>query len=107
VLQWRIQEDMYAVSSGIYRLSQQFRAELYEYLDSNTSFVRKYSLLLVVYIVLRGVEQRPQVYCSFQHPKDCTLKSWEKKNFAVVSGAAALETNDAPVTTDGNTGGQQ
>jgi hypothetical protein len=69
-LQRRIQEDMHAVSYGIYRLSQQFRAELDDYLDINTSFVRKYSLLLVVYIMLSGWWQRPQVYCSFQNPKD-------------------------------------
>jgi hypothetical protein len=45
MLQRRIQEDMHAVSSGMYRLAQQFRAELDDYLDdyldSNPSFVRK------------------------------------------------------------------
>jgi hypothetical protein len=58
VLQRRIQEDMHAVSSGMYRLAQQFRAELDDYLDdnldSNPSFVRKYSILLVVYNLLSG-----------------------------------------------------
>jgi hypothetical protein len=89
VLQRRIREDMNAVSSGMQRLSQQFRAELDEYLDSNPSFIRKYSLLLVLYILLSGVGQRPQAYFSFHHPNNRVLRSWEDRESVAVSSGDA------------------
>jgi hypothetical protein len=106
VLQRRIREDMHAVSSGLQRLAQQFNAELDEYLDSNPSFVRKYSLLLLVYILLSGGGQRPQAYSSFQHPNDRVLKSWEDQESSVVSGGDA-HGNEAAVTRNGHTGGER
>jgi hypothetical protein len=106
VLQRRIQEDMHAVSAGMQRLAQQFRAELDDYLDSNPSFVRKYSLLLVVHILLSGGGQRPQAYCSFQHPNDRVLKSWDDEESAAVSSRPARENEDSAVR-DGDTVGER
>jgi hypothetical protein len=106
VLQRRIQEDMHAVSAGMHRLAQQFRAELDEYLDSNPSFVRKYSLLLLVYILLSGGGQRPQAYCSFQYPNDRVIKSWDNEESAAVSSDDTHRNEDA-VTRVGDADGER
>jgi hypothetical protein len=47
--------NIYAVNMGVTELSRKFNSqEMEEYLDENPSFIRKFSLLLVVYIFLAG-----------------------------------------------------
>jgi hypothetical protein len=72
---------MYAVSMGVTDLSGKFTSqEMEEYLDENTSFIRKFSLLLVVYVLLVGSGQRPQAYWSLQYPRASDLARWERDN---------------------------
>jgi hypothetical protein len=77
-LQRCVEEDMCAVSSGVTKLSRRFNEqEMREYLDENPSFIRKFSLLLVVYILLVGSGQRPQAYWSLQYPGAIDIARWE------------------------------
>jgi hypothetical protein len=78
-LQKRIEEDMRRVWSGINRLCNDVGMDIHAYLDENHNLVRKYSLILLVYIVLTGGGQRPQVYTSLQHPADTVLGEWEEE----------------------------
>jgi hypothetical protein len=74
-IQKYIEEDMFAITTGLTGLAKQFgRHDLESYLDDNPSFVRKYSLLLLVYVLLVGSGQRPQAYWSLQHPSVRTVQ---------------------------------
>jgi hypothetical protein len=74
-LQKYVAQDMLAVSVGLSKLVDQLEAEdLESYLDDNHSFVRKFSLLLLVYVLLVGSGQRPQAYWSLQHPELRTIE---------------------------------
>jgi hypothetical protein len=76
-LQRRIEQDMASVCTGVCSLFQRFGEESHTYMDENHSLVRKYSLLMVVYILLTGGGQRPQAYASLQHPRESVLRRWE------------------------------
>jgi hypothetical protein len=77
ILQNSIKEDMNAVTVGMGEMTQQFGGSVGAFLDENHSFVRKFSLLLLIFIVLNGGGQRPQAYTSMIHPEERTLKRWE------------------------------
>jgi hypothetical protein len=79
-LQDRIEEDMRRVWSGIRGLENQFGSDAHRYLDENHNLVRKYSLLLLVFLILTGGGQRPQVYCSLQYPTEAVLRGWEEES---------------------------
>jgi hypothetical protein len=80
-LQRFVEEDMYAVNMGVTELSRKYsNQEMEEYLDETPSFIRKFSLLLVVYILLVGSGQRPQAYWSLQYPKSCDIARWKRDN---------------------------
>jgi hypothetical protein len=79
-LQKRIEEDMRRVLSGVCGLSNQLGLDVHVYLDENHNLVRKYSLLLSVFLVLTGGGQRPQVYCSLQHPAERVVQKWEEES---------------------------
>jgi hypothetical protein len=81
-LQRRIEEDMRAVWSGVGGLVAQFGEDTHAYMDENHGLVRKYSLLLLVFILLTGAGQRPQAYCSLQHPSENVLRRWEENEEA-------------------------
>jgi hypothetical protein len=85
-LQRRISQDMQAVWTGIEGLLRQFDGEIHSYMDENHSLLRKYSLLLLVYILLTGGGQRPQVYSSLQHPPENRVRSWEEDDDAENTG---------------------
>jgi hypothetical protein len=73
--------NIYAVNMGVTELSRKFNSqEMEEYLDENPSFIRKFSLLLVVYIFLARSGQRSQSNWSLQYPKACVLARWERDN---------------------------
>jgi hypothetical protein len=89
-LQKRIEEDMRRVWSGINGLHNDFSMDIHSYLNDNHNLVRKYSLLLLVYIVLTGGGQRPQAYCSLQHPDDDIVRQWEEKSGNEAGGPVKL-----------------
>jgi hypothetical protein len=64
---------MVSVCRGVCSLSHRVYEESHTYMDENHSLVRKYSLLMVVYVLLTGGEQRPQAYSSLQHPRESVL----------------------------------
>jgi hypothetical protein len=74
------------VWSGMADLVAQFGSKIDDYLDEMHSLVRKYSLLLVIYILLNGGGQLPQVYTSLQHPPEAVLHSWEAAEEASRTG---------------------
>jgi hypothetical protein len=61
-------------------------------LDENHNLVRKYSLILLDYIVLTGGGQRPQVCISLQHPADNVPREWEEEGGNSVGGPVKLYT---------------
>jgi hypothetical protein len=77
ILQHSINEDMDAVTVGLGEMLQQFGGNMGSFLDENHTFVRKFSLLLLIFVVLNGGGQRPQAYASMRHPTERTLKRWE------------------------------
>jgi hypothetical protein len=80
-LQRYVAQDIFAVSAGLTKLVDQLEVEdLDSYLDDNPAFVRKFSLLLLVYVLLVGSGQRPQAYWSLQHPDLRTVEQWERDN---------------------------
>jgi hypothetical protein len=85
-LQKRIADDMTNVWSGVADLVAKFGSKIEKYLDEMHSLVRKYSLLLLIYILLNGGGQRPQVYTSLQHPTEAVLHSWEAAEEARLTG---------------------
>lgn len=89
-LQKRIEEDMRRIWSGINRLCNEFSMNIHAYLDENHNLVRKYSLILLVYILLTGGGQRPQVYTSLQYPADNVLRDWEEESGNSVAGPVKL-----------------
>jgi hypothetical protein len=90
-LQKRIMDDMTNVWSGVADLVAQFGRKIEEYLEDMHSLVRKYSLLLLVYMLLNGGGQRPQVYTSLQHPTEAVLQSWEAAEQAERVGEGITE----------------
>ena len=56
-LQKRVEEDMMRIRNGINRLCNKFSMDIHVFLDENHNVVRKYSLILLVYIVLTGGEK--------------------------------------------------
>lgn len=98
-LQRRIEQDMTSVWSGIRGLLDQFGINVHSYIDENPGLVRKYSLLLLVFILLTGGGQRPQVYCSLQHPLENIVRRWEEDEEAVCTG------RDGGSSDDGSGGG--
>jgi hypothetical protein len=78
-LQRRIEQYMASVFSGVCGLFDRFGEDLHAYMDENYALVRKYSLLMVVYILLNGGGQRPQAYASLQHPRESVLRMWENE----------------------------
>jgi hypothetical protein len=81
------------VWSGINGLYNDFSMEIHSYLNDNHNLVRKYSLLLFVFIVLTGGGQRPQAYCSFQQPDDDIVRQWEEKSGNEAGGPVKLYPN--------------
>jgi hypothetical protein len=77
-LQRRILQDMTSVWSGVDRIIEQYGVDGATYMSENHALVRKYSLLLLVFILLTGGGQRPQVYCSLQFPCESILRGWEE-----------------------------
>jgi hypothetical protein len=94
LLQRRIEQDMASVWSGVCRLLDRFGEDAHSYMDENHSLVRKYSLLLVIYILLTGGGQRPQVYASLQHPPESVLRRWEHEE-------SEIEEEEAEATSQG------
>jgi hypothetical protein len=80
-LQRYVAQDMFAVSMGLTKITDQLDVEdVDSYLDDNPAFVRKFSLLLLVYVLLVGSGQRPQAYWSLQHPDRRTIERWMQDN---------------------------
>jgi hypothetical protein len=55
-----------------------------------TTWFRKYSLLLLVFIVLTGGGQSQQAYCSLQHPDDDIVRQSEEKSGNEAGGPLKL-----------------
>jgi hypothetical protein len=79
ILQRRVKDDMVSVHNGVQDLIDQMGSDVHSYMDENDALVRKYSLLLVAYVLLTGGGQRPQVYSSLQHPSQDVLDAWENQ----------------------------
>jgi hypothetical protein len=77
-LQRRILQDMTSAWSGVDRIIEQYGVDAATYMSENHALVRKYSLRLLVFILLTGGGQRPQVYCSLQFPCESILRGWEE-----------------------------
>jgi hypothetical protein len=88
-LQRRIEQDMASVFSGVCGLFDRFGEDSHAYMDENHALVRKYSLLMVVYILLNGGGQRPQAYASLQHPRESVLRRWEHEDEEIDEQEAA------------------
>jgi hypothetical protein len=71
---------MRRVLSGVCDLSNQLGMAVHGYLDENHNLVPKYSLLLSGFLALTGGGQRPQVYCSPQHPAELVVQKWEEES---------------------------
>jgi hypothetical protein len=81
---------MRRVWSGIAGLQENFGLDVASYMDDNHNFVRKYSLLLLIYVVLTGGGQRPQVYTSLQYPTERILRGWEDESGNSAGGPVKL-----------------
>jgi hypothetical protein len=79
ILQRRVKDDMVSVHNGVQDLIDQMGSDVHSHMDENDALVRKYSLLLVAYVLLTGGGQRPQVYSSLQHPSQDVLDAWENQ----------------------------
>jgi hypothetical protein len=89
-LQRKIEEDMRRIWTGISGLQESLGPEVASYMDENHNLVRKYSLLLLIYIVLTGGGQRPQVYTSLQHPAERVVSGWEDESGNSAGGPVKL-----------------
>jgi hypothetical protein len=62
------------VSVGLSELLERLCRGIHKHLDRSHGFVQKYALLLIIYVFLYGPGQRPQAYCSLEHPRIRFLK---------------------------------
>jgi hypothetical protein len=83
---------MNAVTAGMGVMTHKFGDRVGAFLDENHSFAHKFSLLLLILIVLNGGGQRPQAYTSTVHPAERTLKRWEVEWDSRGSTSGNLET---------------
>jgi hypothetical protein len=58
--------------------------------DENHNLVRKCYILLLIYVVITGGGQRPQVCTSLQYPAERVLRGWEDESGNSAGGPVKL-----------------